>query len=239
MLSSFLKKLIYGWLQRANIELRSIDAPTRSFGRGLELLSRVIAPKTVIDIGVANGTPELYQHFPAQKYLLVEASPQFSADLERISKTLPDVVIENVFCGSQAGTQEIRLFEDGRKSSMYQPLRKLKLDKVESVPVATLDSLISKHDLTGPFLVKVDVEGAELEVIKGSGETLKDSATVILESSVAPRFGGGPELADLVEAMSRSGFALFDILAGTNDPKTQNLKQVDLVFVQKDAPFRL
>lgn len=44
------------------------------------------------------------------------------------------------------------------------------------MPVATLDSIVSGSSLVGQrMLIKVDVEGAEMSVLRGAGETLAAS----------------------------------------------------------------
>ena len=101
-----------------------------------------------------------------------------------------------------------------------------------------LDDLIEKHNLPSPYFIKIDVEGAELEVLKGAERTLKNTEAVIADASILPKYKGVPELADLVGAMQQYGFSVFDILAGSNHPDSGYLYQVDLVFVKTDSKLR-
>lgn len=230
---SFAKRLLRRW----GMEIRRIDTPTRSFEIGVENLKRFITPTTVIDVGVATGTPELYRHFPSARYLLVEANPAFAEDLSRLAGRL-DAVVENVFCGREQGSTELRVHSEPSKSSLYESARGLTVESVQSVPVERLDALVAKHRLEPPFLLKVDVEGAELGVIAGAEATLRSADAVIAETSIAPRFAGGTELAALVAAMDDNGFAVFDILSCFDYPSPGSLYQADLVFVRSDAAFR-
>lgn len=233
-----MKRLIQGFFRMFGRELRRVDSPTRSFSAGIKHLAGFVSPVTVIDVGVGRGTPELYRHFSSQGYLLVEASPNFSETLEELAKQLNSAVVENVFCGQTSGVQEMRIYRDSHKSSMFEPRRTLDLETVTTVPVATLDSLVAKHDLSPPFVVKIDVEGAELEVVRGAKNTLQRTEAVVAETSILPRFVGAPEFAELVREMSQHGFAVFDILAATNHAGNNCLNQVDVVFVRKDSHFR-
>jgi FkbM family methyltransferase len=208
----------------------------RSYPRGVELLRPLVGPKTIIDVGVAEGTPDLYRHFPSQRYLLVEASPDYTEDLDSLAKSL-DAVVEKVFCGRESGAVKFRVYSDPHKSSRYQAAGETLVDEV-TVPVETLDDLVSKHRLPTPYLLKVDVEGAELDVIAGAGRTLASTEAVIAEVSVAPRFNDAPGFADIVAVMDGHGFSVFDILAGKDFPEPGRLYTVDLVFVRSDAAFR-
>jgi hypothetical protein len=149
-----------------------------------------------------------------------------------------DAVVENVYCGRESGSVQLKVYADPRKSSRYEAARDLAFREETTVPVQSLDKLIEKHRLPDPFLLKVDVEGAELDVIAGAESTLGHTEAVIVETSIAPRFKGGAEFADVVAAMSEHGFSVFDILAGIDFPERGRLYQVDLVFVRSEAQFR-
>lgn len=47
-------------------------------------LSRICAPKTVFDIGVADGTPELYKAYSRAKFFLVDPVSDFKRALEEV-----------------------------------------------------------------------------------------------------------------------------------------------------------
>lgn len=232
-----MKKIIKKFLSLFNKELRNIDAPTRSLNRGIQVLSERMTVNNVIDIGVADGTSELYRHFPPanHKYLLVEANPDYYTRVNALAQKF-NAQKAMVFCGAISGTKQLSIFSDGRKSSAYTPSRKLGINKTLTVPVETLDTLVAKHGLSETYLIKIDVEGAELEVIAGATDTLHHTQAVIAEISVAKKFSNGPEMADIVCSMHQHGFSVYDMVAGVN--RGQQLYQVDIIFVRTDAPFR-
>src|SRR4051812_5044560 len=52
-----------------------------------------VAPRTVIDVGVGDGTPELYAAFPAARFVLIEPLEEFAPALERLHEEIgADVV---------------------------------------------------------------------------------------------------------------------------------------------------
>ena len=81
-----------------------------------------------------------------------------------------------------------------------------------------------------PYLLKIDVDGHELEILRGAQRSLRDASIVIVEASLANR--RCPELMERLELLLQSGFYLFDIV----DPAyyAKLLHQVDLVFVRGD-----
>jgi hypothetical protein len=92
------------------------------------------------------------------------------------------------------------------------------------VQMKTLDEVMEESDYSPPFLVKIDTEGFELEVLSGGTNTLKSASGVIVECSIARRFIGGYEFADLIAFMDDHEFKLDRILS-------YNPRFADLFFV--------
>lgn len=224
-------------LSKFGFALRRIDTPMRSLERGLVVLSAFVKPNTVIDIGVADGTPELYKAFPAHScdYILVEADPHYEGRLKQLAQAL-GAIVEPVFCGAEKGTASLTLYADHRKSSTLKSRRR-GAGKEISVKVDTLDDIVARNPVEGPYLVKIDVEGADLDVLKGARNTLRHSCAVVVETSVNPRYEGEVDpFSDIVAFMAAHGFSVFDIVSGSN--VHGKLAQIDLVFVPTDSPFR-
>ena len=74
------------------------------------------------------------------------------------------------------------------------------------VPITTLDRLL---DSRVPALIKIDVEGLELSVLKGARRALERTrATVVFE---APDFGGGTGTIDCVRLLEAIGYRVFSL----------------------------
>jgi hypothetical protein len=70
----------------------------------------------------------------------------------------------------------------------------------------TLDSLVKLRQLPKPDLIKMDVQGAELDIIKGASETLKSVNHVILELQKVEYNKGAPLSDAVIAYMNEIGF---------------------------------
>ncbi len=79
------------------------------------------------------------------------------------------------------------------------------------VDTRSLDSLFAEHELDPPHYMKLDVEGAELEVLEGAERLLDDVLAVKLEGGFM-RFRHEQPLAwDLIRHLEQRGFEFMDI----------------------------
>ncbi|WP_145949530.1 FkbM family methyltransferase [Paenibacillus sp. Y412MC10] len=83
--------------------------------------------------------------------------------------------------------------------------------------------------------MKLDVQGYELEVLKGAEQTLKDVELVLLEASVRPYNEDAPLFYDVINYMKKNGFIVFDICSLMRKPNSNILLQVDLLFVNENS----
>lgn len=195
-------------------------------------------PATVIDVGVGPGTPEIYQAFPDARLVMVEPLEEWRGQLELI-RAERDAELVIAAAGPQAGEVEIAVHRVPTLSSMLgarpgdsdEPPRR-------TVPMVRLDDLQRDLGLRGPFLVKVDVEGGELEVLAGATELLKQSDLVLLEVSFFELVGGAPLFHDVVGWMHDYGFVVSELYNGHNRPLDGALAQLDVAFVQEHGRFR-
>jgi hypothetical protein len=104
--------------------------------------------------------------------------------------------------------------------------------------VITLDDLVAEHGTAGPYVLKVDVEGAELEVLEGAAGVLRESELVLLEVSLFQLVPGAPQLHDVVAWMHEHGFVVGALYNGHNRPLDGQLAQIDIAFVQEGGGFR-
>jgi FkbM family methyltransferase len=101
----------------------------------------------------------------------------------------------------------------------------------ETIRLARLDDVLSPADLDAPVLLKVDVQGHELEVLRGATRTLGMVALLELEVSVRPLYDRAPLLQDVLEVTRSLGFELVYLEPGFYDPRDGTVLQFDAFLV--------
>ena len=196
-------------------------------------------PKVVIDIGAASGTPELYGAFPAAYHLLIEPLREFENSLRDVLRQIEGDYVLAV-ASDQEGFATLNVHSrDLDSSSLFHEAEGAYADGApREVAAVTIDGLVSQRALQGPFLLKADVQGAELKVLDGAAETLKQTEAVILEVLLFGILVGCPQLPEVIAYMKTKGFVPYDIFGYLYRPRDNALSQVDIVFVREDGMFR-
>jgi FkbM family methyltransferase len=160
--------------------------------------------KEVLDIGARTGEWSQYlrdidSHL---SFVLIEpnsihndliSKKGFEVHNELLSDKVKDVVFFS--SGATGDSYYPELDENGKT----QPYRKMK--------TITLDSFYDNNSgLPAPHLIKLDVQGAELDVIRGGKRTIKNSQIVLLELPVIAYNLGAPSLTETVNFMLRLNF---------------------------------
>jgi FkbM family methyltransferase len=235
MLKEIIKKIFRFYGKR----ITNYHAPAKPFSEGMYFLKEFIKPpEWIIDVGSADGTPDITDAFPfgEYKYLVIDPAPDFSDYLDSLKqKYQTKVVVEKCACGETNGTITLNVNKTGHYNSRYTT----NSDKgTINVPMKTLDSLVLENQLTGPILLKIDVEGAEHDVLRGSVDTLKLCDVVIIETWLNVKKAQSPaDFATIVTFMKTNGFVVFDFFAGHTN-KSGTVRHVDTVFVKQDSPYR-
>ena len=95
-------------------------------------------------------------------------------------------------------------------------------------PIAQLDAVrAAGHDI----VLKIDVQGAELEVLAGANETLRGTNVLIVEVSLVDYNKSAPLIAEVIAAVDRAGFTCAD-LCEVHRTEGGFVLQLDLLFVR-------
>jgi hypothetical protein len=144
-----------------------------------------------------------------------------------------------VAAAARCGEVVLHVHADLVGSSLLRETEGAATDGVaRALPARTIDELCQVHDLRGPYLLKADVQGAELEVLEGARTVLRDTEYVLLEVSLFRFFVGGPEVADVIAFMRSCGFVPYDLFHPMHRPLDGALSQFDLAFVKETGMFR-
>ena len=194
-------------------------------------------PETIIDVGVANGTPALYEPFPDAYYILIDAVREYEPTMQSLLENLKgEYHLTGV--SETPGEMEMMVQEPFYVSSLSFDKETLREEARRVVPVTTIDDIFLSAPRKAPVLLKTDCQGHDLAVIRGAQKSLEQIDVVIYELPVFQPWGGGPEFIDYVVGMDELGYRFYDIWGWLYRPGDQRLQHLDLVFVKRDGPLR-
>jgi FkbM family methyltransferase len=182
---------------------------------------------TLIDVGVYQGTPAIYDLFKSARLLLVDPMPG-AQELAATALLGRNYTFVAAAAGAAEGTAELHV--DGNYSSIEKRLGRAAANSVK-VDVRTLDAIVAEHGLSKPFGLKVDTEGYDLDVMKGATATLRDCEFVLVETNVRRRFEGAYRFSDMILTMRQNGFEAAELIT----PVHHN-RFADVLFVRESHP---
>jgi len=188
--------------------------------------------KTVIDVGILYSTPELMKAFPDQKHVLVEPVQAFNETIHENYAGM-DFELLNIAMSNSKGKLNLELRNHlpdsthGKKigvtasNLVFDGNLKPEANYVE-VDTDTLDNVCSRYQ--GPFIVKIDVDGAELAILEGADKCLGGVYWIVIEAWLS-------RIGEITRILNAKGFNLWDIVDLAY--MRGQLSQVDLVFVNR------
>jgi FkbM family methyltransferase len=235
-----IKNLVQKVANQLGYEIRKKNDRQSLFGI-LKQISKNFTPSIVIDVGAAFGSwsSECSRVFSDSQYVLIEPLQEYEEQLKKICLELKNTSFVSGCAGSRDGEQILHVHEDLVGSSFMSEIEGAEVDgKERVVKTITLDTLVREKQLKGKYLIKIDVQGAELEVLAGAQNLLSDTECLILEVSLFRSFVGGADLYDIVEYMKKYGFVAYDIASLLYRPYDNALCQFDMVFVRETGMLR-
>ena len=167
--------------------------------RLLEYIQKWHRGGTFIDVGSSIGNHTLFFLAHCNPDLVVSIEPaRASLEHQKANLSLNDfedkVLLLYLALGNSSGWAKMEKF--GSNLGQYS------ISEGHEVQVLTLDSVVRERKIRGITLLKIDVEGYELEVLEGSEETLKkEHPSVFVEVF---RSGNHPKIWSLLEALGYS-----------------------------------
>lgn len=140
-------------------------------------------PKRILDLGanIGMGTISLACQFPDAEFICVEPDPR-NVELLRFNLSANKIKAEifPVAIGSEEGTTLLRFGENPTCSAVESsPMHDLQ--KVTEVALYTVRKLVELADWPSIDLVKIDIEGAEDELLSRECDWLNFTGALILE----------------------------------------------------------
>jgi FkbM family methyltransferase len=199
-----------------------------------------LKPQTVIDIGVNMGQffHLAYRLFPQAQMWGIEPFRPLFDKIQRIYSGISRVQLECCACGKIDGETDFYISTDSQNSSTHTPTLSFFEERPENeiigkekVPLYRLDSLV--ESCSGPILLKIDVQGAELDVLEGADEVWDRIAYIIIEAPFEEAYEGAAHFDDIYRFLTGRGFVYQGALGQLNSERTGHVRQEDSIYIKE------
>jgi FkbM family methyltransferase len=208
----------------------------------LHLRDNGFSPSAILDIGANAGewSRVAASIFTTSRILMFDGDPENEAVLHNAVREI-GARSSYALCLLGAEKKDAVTFyrpEAGTTGSSVLPEMTSYDKEAIRLPMDTLDSRTENAGLGAPLLMKLDVQGFELEILKGGRKALEAAEVVITEASLLPYNEGAPLFADVVVFMHQEGFAVYDFCGQNRRESDRALFQTDVVFVRRESSLR-
>jgi len=202
------------------------------------LLAKGFAPEVVLDIGAAKGYWSLRaaSRWKQARFQMIDPLVESEPSLQEICRKHGRFDYLLLAVGNQTGTVTLNVTPDYDGSSALDypgadPSRQ------RQIPLDTIDNLLSAGKLKPPQLVKIDVQGFEMQVLEGGSALFSSAEVFIIETNLYRFMPKCPLLHEVVAYMAERGYRVFDFAGSLRRPYQDDLAQVDVVFVSDKSPL--
>jgi FkbM family methyltransferase len=174
-----------------------------------------------LDVGARGNVSEPWSLFASGAIKVIGFEPD-PDECARLSQAYPERKYYPYALWSKATTRPFYLCEWASTSSMYPPAEANNRQyrpvhwtgrvpaKTLQVECVALDSIVAPED--APDFIKIDTQGAELEILRGAERLLRQGAPLVLaETWCAEIYAGMPLTHDVMAFMYQMGYQVFDL----------------------------
>ena len=217
----------FAWSRRKAEKLSHHNALAR-------LKSLGFSPAVIYDVGAYRGgwTRLAAEVFPHAQFVLFEANRDHAGELAASGRRHLIAALGR----EDGGTRAFHVPREGDvtgaslyvENTAHYGQANLQVREVETM---RLDTAVAREKLPAPDLIKIDVQGAELDVLAGAPETLRSAGAMIVEVSFVDYNKGGPLAAQVIAEVDRLGFRCAD-LCEVHRSAGHFVLQLDLLLVR-------
>jgi len=179
----------------------------------------------IIDVGAAGGLPPRFRWMPFLKKIHLTAFEPDDRDISNFEsqQNVKKVDFQNVALSDKGQELKLYLTLNNVLSSIYEPdvnfLKKYpdtvagkgcQIIDVKDINSMTMDSFSHNNKKIYDYL-KIDTQGSELDILKGSEKTLKNIFCVEIEVEFQKMYRNQPVFSDVDIFLREMGFEIFDL----------------------------
>jgi FkbM family methyltransferase len=206
-----------------------------------EALLKTLHFATVVDIGAKRGQFALVARrcFPEARIIAFEPLAGPAKRFRAAIAGDPRITLHQVAVGAANGAATMHVAAEDDSSSLL-PFTQLQQSlsagtrevATEAIQVECLSSRINEEDLKQPALLKIDVQGYELFVLKGCDALLPRFSHVYVECSFVELYAGQALAADVIAFLHERNFDLSGIYNTCYDAHGKAI-QSDMLFAAR------
>jgi FkbM family methyltransferase len=208
----------------------------------VELRGRGLDCRSILDVGAYLGdwSRLAKRVFPSARCFLIEPQVEMRRSLEAFCAEYPDSRWFLAGAGPAAGELTLTHWGDVSGASFLPEASPEPLPPVQQrrVSVVTIDSLLEEGSIAMPELVKLDVQGFEIEALRGGQRLFGNVEAFILETSLFRFIPGMPIFHEVVAFMAERDYLAYDLGGLLRRPYDRALGQVDVCFARRRGALR-
>ena len=204
--------------------LHLVDREEESFARLQRLIAKLgIVNPTIYDVGanVGQSIEKFRRVWPEAEIHSFEPNPPTFAALASKWGNTRGIVLNNVALSDSVTTTPFHATRVSEIASLLSPTERMRAISTEhkydyeliQIQTEMLDNYCLKSNCAKLDILKIDVQGAELAVLKGSRAQLQRglSSAIYVETTFADCYEGQTSYSDLLAYLNLFGYQLWDI----------------------------
>lgn len=184
----------------------------------------------VVDIGAFDADSSIFfaKRLTKNKILGFEPNPVPFAKGKRNAKGYANIELFNLGFSNSTGEVDFQVTKNLVSSSLYhiKDNSEISFEKAITVKVTTLDNFLANYKEI--LLIKLDVQGAELNILRKGKETLKKTKLVLTEVLNAEMYTGGCMYYEVDEILRDNGFRIHTVITNYNN---EGVKYFDILYI--------
>ncbi len=199
-----------------------------------DIAKRGLQPKHIADVGAYGGkfAQMARSIWPDAQITMIEGNEEKRTILQPVADEVGGT-LEIALLGANDGEEvEFHVMESG--SSVFEensPLGR----RSETRTLRTLDAILGEG--VPVDFIKIDIQGYELEALRGAAQILPKVDAVLMEISLIEINKGAPLFAEVIAFMKERDFIAHEIVELHRRPLDQAMNQIDMLFIRPSSPL--
>lgn len=230
-----LKKQVKATVRRMGYELQPTDSSFQELQRDL-----LRGCDLVVDVGANAGQYGRLVRSLGYRGALLSFEPEAETFrvLQRVAERDPLWEVRRLALADRPGSAQLKVSANSVSSSLLTirsehvaAAPQSAVDRVVDVPLSTVDGELASFGSRRTWL-KMDVQGAEMAVLRGARAALRSVVAVQAELSLRPLYEDQTDYLELLGLLREEGFVVAHLLPGFRNRTTKHLLQVDVLAVR-------